>query len=133
MAGIREWWHSMPRSTQLLVAVVSFWLLYAFLAVYELAMPGQLDPQTAMAAAPGWTEPAGDPTLAVQAPERVLTTGDLVVLLALAFIVAVLSATFIVARREIRGPTRQPGMGAFDDPLWSSGELEPLPAGRSET
>jgi hypothetical protein len=119
------------------VGVVAFWLLYACAALYQAVVPGELDPVSAMAAAGGFTPPSS-PVISSsgvlsQAPApRVITTGDLVVLMALAGIVAALSATFIVARREVRGPGRQPGMGAGDDPLWISGELEPVMDGRAE-
>jgi hypothetical protein len=116
----------MPRSKQLITALAAFWILYACAAVYEWSVDGQLDPAAALAASTGATSPAGTEVApgAMAIPARVLTAGDLVVLMALAFIVAALSATVILARREMRGPYRQPGMGAFDDPLWSGGEVD---------
>ena len=50
------------------------------------------------------------------------TSGDLLVLAVLGFIVIMLGAVGTLAWRETHGTGRQPGMGSGDDPLWSGGD-----------
>jgi hypothetical protein len=125
MLGIKAWWRSMPPSKRLLSALIGFWLLYAGAALFEWTVDGKTDPAAAMAASTVATAPASPEEAAAMAgPPRQLTSGDLIVLLALAFIIAALSTIGVLARRELRGPGREQGMGAFDDPIWSGGDLE---------
>lgn len=124
-----EWWRSMPRSRQLVAAVAAFWLVYACAAVYDWMMPGPSDAAARMAAASGLSGQATADSSAVVATPALpvhggLTVGDIVVLVALGFMIATLSTIAIFAWREVHGDNRDPGMAAGDDPLWSAVELD---------
>jgi hypothetical protein len=129
MAGLIEWWRSMPRAKQLLAAVAAFWLLYACAGVYELAAGGGLDQPTSMSVALGFVEPSAIDMAGAAMVTRAtiiggLTAGDLVVIVAAAFIAISLGGVGWLAWRELHGGARDPGMGAGDDPLWSSGDID---------
>jgi hypothetical protein len=128
MAGLTEWWQSLPRSKQLMVAFAAFWVLFMCAAVYEWLAPGSLAGPFTMTGAQGMT--TGDP-FALSAAEAGATaivvrqgptSGDLLVLAVLGFIVIMLGAVGTLAWRETHGTGRQPGMGSGDDPLWSGGD-----------
>jgi hypothetical protein len=126
MAGLVEWWRSMPRSKQLVVAIAAFWLLYLSAGIYELAAEGGLDQPTKMTIALGFAEPSAFDMAGAVATTREtivlgLTAGDLVVLAAFGFIFTSLGGVGVLAWRELHGGAREPGMGAGDDPLWSNG------------
>jgi len=129
MDGLMEWWRSMPRSKQVIAAVVAFWLVYACAAAYDFVIPGPADASARMAAASGFAvdDPGDMPTIAAPAvPVQGggLTMGDVVVLVTLGLIIATLTTIGIFAWRELRGANREPGMAAGDDPLWSGAELD---------
>lgn len=129
MDGSIKWWRSMPRSKQVITAVVAFWLVYACAAVYDWTVPGPADATARMAAASGFAvdSQADMPTIATSAvPAQAggLTMGDVVVLVTLGFIIATLATIAIFAWRELHGANRDPGMAAGDDPLWSGAELD---------
>src|SRR5262245_52703864 len=124
MAGLAEWWHSMPRSKQLLVALAAFCLAYLCAAIYEWIAPGglvgasyyALDPMTAARV----SQLAAEANVSVRAAGGI-TSGDLIVLMAAIFIAGTLGTVAVIVWRETheRGP--EPGMGDGDDPLWSGG------------
>jgi hypothetical protein len=130
MAGLVEQWRSMSRSRRILAAFIAFWVAFVVAAMYEWLFAGTTDPVALRTLA---AQTARDPR-SVTAPwiddvvvplvSRGPTTGDLIVLVALVFIVVSLGTTIVLAWREARGPRPEPGMGAFDDPLWTSGEVD---------
>jgi hypothetical protein len=130
MAGLAEWWRSMPREKQLLTAFAAFWLFYVCAAIYDWSVPGSLDDPTTYAVASGMpravtTEATAGSAAAATPAAGGLTTGDIVVLMAAAFIAISLGIVGVLAWREVRGPVQEPGMSSGDDPLWSRGDIQP--------
>jgi hypothetical protein len=130
MAGLTEQWRSMSRSRRILAAFIAFWVAFVLAAMYEALFARSADPvamrmlgaqiaRDPRAITAPWLDGVVVPTVS-----RGLTTGDLIVLVALLFIVVSLGATVVLAWREARGPRPEPGMGDFDDPLWSSGDID---------
>ena len=72
------------------------------------------------------TETAGDPatettvaTATDQTTPRGNSAADIMVMLVFAVLIAVVGGAFVFAWNQTHGSTRQPGMGAGDDPIWS--------------
>ena len=71
-------------------------------------------------------EAAGDPatettvaTATDQTTPRGNSAADIMVMLVFAVLIAAVGGAFVFAWNQTHGSTRQPGMGAGDDPIWS--------------
>ena len=72
------------------------------------------------------TETTGDPatestvaTATDQTTPRGNSAADIMVMLVFAVLIAAVGGAFVFAWKQTHGSTRQPGMGAGDDPIWS--------------
>lgn len=77
----------------------------------------------------GSTPATSTATRAAIAGSRGNSGADIVVMLIIAVMLAAIGGGAAYAWREVHALTTQPGMGAGDDPIWSSGGLEELAPG----